>query len=262
MALAAYLGERFAYLDSLKASFASSSSFSSKSKAMAKSMSKSSELSTPLALSNIIRTDGVHLQLLAFDTSKPWRSKKSAQFIQRIEGAFPDASAFLSKIGPFLEDLVVVGIDSGEIITAALCRKVDDDDHNLNLLITISALYSPTIAHQHWLDQLTPIRSVIATREDIDPLTWTKAGSLGYRIHDHPIEHQGNRVDSFTDGIRGLKRTSWSHVKSKRGEMDKAIASALKLCIISDYDGGGVNKDSAGTDKQSVGGDKDLAGHD
>ncbi|KAF9080211.1 hypothetical protein BGX23_002491, partial [Mortierella sp. AD031] len=86
MALAAYLGEGFAYLDSLKASFASSSSFSSKSKAKAKSMSKSSELSTPLvppdlprnessrsqyALSNIIRTDGVHLQLLAFDTSKP-----------------------------------------------------------------------------------------------------------------------------------------------------------------------------------------------
>ncbi|KAF9086573.1 hypothetical protein BGX29_001339, partial [Mortierella sp. GBA35] len=259
------------------ASLASSSSFSSKSKAKAKSMSKSSELSTPLvppdlprnessrsqyALSNIIRTDGVHLQLLAFDTSKPWRSKKSAQFIQRIKGAFPDASAFLSKIGPFLEDLVVVGIDSGEIITAALCRKVDDDDHNLNLLITRSALYSPTMAHPHWLDQLTPIRSVIAAREDIDPLTWTKTGSLGYRIHDHPIEHQGNRVDSFTDGIRGLKRTSWSHVKSKRGEMDKAIASALKLCIISDYDGGGVNKDSAGTDKQSVGGDKDLAGHD
>ncbi|KAG0001874.1 hypothetical protein BGZ65_003114 [Modicella reniformis] len=72
------------------------------------------------AISNMLRTNGLELQAIAFDTKRRYQSSKWRLYIPDIAAKFPDKEAveeFEGDQGP----AIVVGIDSGEVVPAAFC---------------------------------------------------------------------------------------------------------------------------------------------
>ena len=73
------------------------------------------------ALSNYLRTNGLQVQLLAFDITKPRRSQKASVGIQGLERRFPDRRSIINTFGFNYHDCAVIGVDPGEVVAASFC---------------------------------------------------------------------------------------------------------------------------------------------
>ncbi|KAF8902522.1 hypothetical protein BGZ58_006673, partial [Dissophora ornata] len=84
---------------------------------------------------NMIRTNGLELQVLAFDLQKPkpppsrYKMAETQVNIEDIELKFPSALATRSVFGG--RNVKVVGIDPGEVVSAAVCG-INLDQRNPN----------------------------------------------------------------------------------------------------------------------------------
>jgi hypothetical protein len=73
-------------------------------------------------LNNYIRTDGHQLQILAYDITKHRQASDRKDFLRRIEKQHPDRQSIITAFGRNLNEVVVVGIDPGEVVSGAfLC---------------------------------------------------------------------------------------------------------------------------------------------
>ncbi|KAK3825871.1 MAG: hypothetical protein J3Q66DRAFT_365588 [Benniella sp.] len=127
------------------------------------------------AISNYLRTDGLQAHILAFDITKPWPWSKARIDLPKIERRFPDLQSIIDAFGPKYKDCAVIGVDPGEVITAAFCGlNPHKPDEVTNLLVRRSAQYSPTVAHRRAIDHMKRRRPLIETQDPVGPDVWTK----------------------------------------------------------------------------------------
>ncbi|KAF9955570.1 hypothetical protein BGZ65_003307 [Modicella reniformis] len=69
---------------------------------------------------HVANPDGLKVYALAFGIQKPNRSSKARVWIKDIAEAFPDRSS-IDTIFPETSKTLIVGVDHGEIVTAAFC---------------------------------------------------------------------------------------------------------------------------------------------
>jgi hypothetical protein len=216
-------------------------------------------------VNNYIKTNGLELQILGYDTTAAYESKQAVDAIMRIEKVLPDEAAILAAFGGTLPN--VVGWDPGEIITAALClihhnpdTLVDHgpSDRDLpvsNLLIRRSALYSPTTAARSEREQMKNRAPSVRPGDRISSAIWSQnQGEHGATIHLPSISEmesamptdQHDSIQSFerilpttlslepllVDFYRSnrVAKNGWEEKKSKRSELDMASDAILKLC--------------------------------
>ncbi|KAF9915266.1 hypothetical protein BGZ65_000818, partial [Modicella reniformis] len=107
------------------------------------------------ALSNMVRTDGLQIHMIAFDTWKRRQGRNARNPIKDITKTFPDPDSIHRSFQGAHKDAVVVGIDPGEVISSSFCAIDPRDPERVsNLLVKRSALYTPVLAHRHALQEL------------------------------------------------------------------------------------------------------------
>ncbi|KAK3822835.1 MAG: hypothetical protein J3Q66DRAFT_385364 [Benniella sp.] len=205
------------------------------------------------ALSNFLRTNGLQVQLLAFDITKPRRSQKASIGIQGLERRFPDRQSIINTFGFNYHDCAVIEVDPGEVVAASFCgldpRK---PKQVINLHVKRAALYSPTLAHRRAMERLKRQRPSVNAQGSITPAVWTTAqvdaisAKLPRSVELPSIQELESSLPSSTfDTIetyrlglkqftmfyssRTMKKLSWEKTKSLRAEKDWAVNGALQV---------------------------------
>jgi len=197
-------------------------------------------------LTNMVRTNGLELQVLAFDLRKPktppsrYKMAETRVDIHDIEKRFPDRNAVLRMFPRGPENVAVVGIDPGEVISAAACG-INTDSNNAsvvrNLLVKRAALYSPILSHREAMNR--------AKNERIKP-----PASPGYIFPT--VNDFQNRLCNLGNGsprdvclhinwwmfvfrwlrsfysTTSYKRKDWDRKKAFRAEYDWAVRGLLQ----------------------------------
>lgn len=150
-ALRSYLLRWFTYLRQKK--LAATSSMSSPSPPP--ELPESPDVHNRYALSNMLRTDGLQIHMLAFDTWKRRQSRNAPNPIKDITKTFPDHDSIQKSFQGAHKDAVIIGVDPGEVISSSFCSIDPRAPTRIsNLLVRRSALYAPVMAHRHALQQL------------------------------------------------------------------------------------------------------------
>ncbi|KAF9940001.1 hypothetical protein BGZ65_008581 [Modicella reniformis] len=249
-----HMGEYFAYMKAKKAAKDTGTSIS-----LAEPVLPSSgKPSMRYALSNCLTTDGLQLHVNAFDTSKSWATGKKRFHIPTLEQRFPDPQA----MGAF-EDTVVVGVDPGEIISAAFCMIDPKAPKQVsNLSVRRTALYSPTLAYRTRLEDLKRRQRTTVSTGD-SSILWTSDHPSEAMIGEHELnqhtvelptineteqslgqatfesmEHHNDILRQFAlvfEGLTGfysaksLKKLQWEKTKAMRAERDLAVHGAIRM---------------------------------
>ncbi|KAF9355237.1 hypothetical protein BGX34_010580 [Mortierella sp. NVP85] len=194
------------------------------SEAIAPTFPERPETCRRYAISNILHTNGLELNTLAFDTWKGRQGRKSKVYIRDVTKAYPDMDKIEETFRFTPHDTVVVGIDPGEHITASFCA-IDprDPDVVTNLLVKRKALYAPILAHRSQLQQLK-------TNIGIDDIECSLTRCEGVDYEDG----LANFYDTFEQlhafyNSKPVKKMAWERRKAFRAEKDRATSSALTL---------------------------------
>jgi hypothetical protein len=219
--------------------------------------------SSRYAINNFIRTDGVELQVLAYDTRSRYQHAFTVDPIMRIEKVLPDHATIMQIFNGHFPRCV--GWDPGELVTAALCmihhalnwdRQPEAQDPPVsNILIRRSALYSPTTNARADREMIKNKSPAVQGREPITGDLWVqeqdstaatlRLPSLADIESALPSKKQFT-VDEFEQALlvrlslepllRETYSTSrfqnnrWAEKRAKRAEMDMAVDAILKLC--------------------------------
>lgn len=244
-----YLTEHFAYVKAWKAANASGSTIS-----LSPPKLPSCDIpSMRYALSNRLSTDGVQVHILGFDTRRPWDSGKRKHYMPSLERRFPDPQTILDDIGA-VEDIVVVGVDPGEIVSATFCMLDPKAPTQVsNLSIRRTSLYSPTLAYRNRLDDIKRRKPATDENDDVGSIYWTNSattrGTLGLpsikeveqSLGDSSftsLEHHHSNLEHFARAFKVLtgfysartaKKLQWEKSKSMRAEKDLAVDGAIRM---------------------------------
>ncbi|KAI8345795.1 hypothetical protein B0O80DRAFT_471819, partial [Mortierella sp. GBAus27b] len=208
------------------------------------------------AISNILQTDGLRVNVTAFDIKRQWVSSNAKIKVPDMETRFPDRSSIKAALGD-PKKVTVVGVDPGQIISASFCGlNPQKPDSVTNLHIKRAALYAPTHSHRQALQSLKRIRPVVTQSATIDPSIWisptqfnTSEGcfevpsiqelesSLPDRnftsVEDYKtgLQRWWDLHDALTGfyGSTKLKKWTWELSKANRAEQDMAFNGALKV---------------------------------
>jgi len=213
------------------------------------------------ALNNIIRSNGLELQVLAYDTKHEPRGALDP--VMRIEKVLPDedtiARIFQGKIPKCR------GWDPGELVTAALCLIEHEREWNgapdpgdppvTNLMIRRAALYSPTTAARSERERVKNRKLQVVPGESIDGGIWARnvdpkgarSGVQSIQEIESCLPPKGQvTVEDFEDALRvrvsiepllrevegsqHMKKAAWEEKKDVRAELDMAVAAILRFC--------------------------------
>ncbi|KAG0375457.1 hypothetical protein BGX24_009060 [Mortierella sp. AD032] len=189
--------------------------------------------SSRYVVNNYVRTNGLELQILGYDTTAVYQSKQTVDPVMRIEKVLPGEAAILAAFGGTLPK--VVGWDPGELITAA---SILSDDGG-------------TVRTRSDEEQGSKHSSRRSDRRDI----WSQnQGEHGAMVHlpsisDMETAMPTNKHDSIQSFEHELPtrlplepllvdfnksslvaKNEWEETKSKRAELDMACDAILKLC--------------------------------
>jgi hypothetical protein len=214
------------------------------------------------ALSNYLRTEGLQVQMLAFDVTKPRLSSKAHVNIQDIERRFPDRESIVKTFGSKYADCAVIGVDPGEVIAASFCGLDPQRPcQAINLHIKRAALYSPTLAYRRAVEQLRRQRPTADPRGNINPSVWaTKQPDLTFVEAGKPLAVELPSIQELESSIptssfqsmeshhaalkqffyvfealsgfygsKAMKKKNWERRKAIRAEMDWAVNGALQV---------------------------------
>lgn len=213
------------------------------------------------ALNNMIRSNGLELQVLAYDTKH--EPHGALDPVMRIEKVLPDEDAiarvFQGKIPKCR------GWDPGELVAAALCLIEHESEWNgapdpgdppvNNLMIRRAALYSPTTAARSERERVKNRKLQVVPGESIDGGIWARdVDPKGARTDVQSIQEiesclppKGQvTVEDFEsavrvrvsiepllrefEGSRHMKKATWEESKAVRAELDMAVAAILRFC--------------------------------
>ncbi|KAF9346669.1 hypothetical protein BGX34_003720 [Mortierella sp. NVP85] len=217
---------------------------------------------TRYALSNQLSTNGLRLHVMAFDTRKGRTSSKLGKSIPRIETMFPDRHSITSALGENIVDTVIIGVDPGERISAALCKLDLRIPRQIsNLAIRRKALYAPSLAFRSKVNMMKEKRVTAAPDTILTPSLWCIGTPLDGETIKLPtineLQHMlpprlFESLEKHTDGFREfaqvfgilhdfyssktMKKLDWELEKAMRAEMDLAVSGALRMT--QDEDGG------------------------
>ncbi|KAI8358157.1 hypothetical protein B0O80DRAFT_275249 [Mortierella sp. GBAus27b] len=223
-----YLADHFAYLKAWKAAKASGSTTSLSHP----KLPSSNDGTLRYALSNRIRTDGMQLHITAFDTRRQWSGKK-APYMPSLEKRLPDRQTIIGDVGP-IEDIVVVGVDPGEKVSATFCMLDPKSPAQVsNLMVKRNALYGPVLGYRNRMDDIKrckPGGSELPSIKEIE-------GSLGDSSFTS-LDHHISTLENFAGAFRILtefyssktaKKFQWEKSKSLQAEKDLAFNGAMRM---------------------------------
>jgi hypothetical protein len=175
-------------------------------------------------LTGTFRTNGRTLQLLAFDTSKDKKAyaNRRRDLLPEIRDVFPDKDAVASKFAN-AKDVLVVGIDLGEVFTLAACCSGFSDVRNLT--IKRKALYQPTLKARHERENRKPI-AIYHAESLISPRlegTFADAEEYAKKV----IDTHGLLQEFY--GRKRILRLDHDMRKAKHAEFDVATDSLLRM---------------------------------
>lgn len=219
--------------------------------------------SSRYAVNNFIRTNGLELQVLAYDTRSRYQPSFAIDPIMRVEKVLPDHATIMRIFNGQIPKCI--GWDPGELVTAALCmihhahnwnRQPETNDPAVsNLLIRRSALYSPTTSaradRERVKNRIPEARPNEVVTGDLwvrehDPTAVTlRLPSLANMESALPSQEQYT-VDEFEEALlvrltlepllreiystSRLQKDSWAEKRAKRAELDMAVDAILRLC--------------------------------
>ena len=204
-------------------------------------------------LEGTLRTNGQTLQLMALDISKqkPKRSKISIQGVDRlldnVENVFPDVEA-VKEYFTNPENVTIVGIDLGEVCTAAACcinfsdktagtvnhtsNYPDDECTALNktnavrnLVIKRQALYQPTLKARVMIEKHKPAEVCKSENSIPGRKEGTLSAACEYAVKVLAALPAACRFYSSTR----FKRTIHDSKKARRCEYDVATNGILRM---------------------------------
>ena len=183
----------------------------------------------PYVLSGTIRTNGQELQLMAFDTRKSQKSDGSGKTnvkLESIEEKFDSRESVLSQFSES-SNVPIVGIDLGEVVTAAACAIQCSSDPKTvrNLTIKRRALYQPTWTGQKRIRQSKPQKVTEAEASIPSNSSCTFASTKTYA---QKVIQAAPSLQAFYSSKR-VKRIQHDMSKAKRGEFDTAVHSLLRM---------------------------------
>jgi hypothetical protein len=244
-----YLTERFAFVKAWKAANASGSTIS-----LSPPKFPSCDIpSMRYALSNRLSTDGFQVHILGYDTRKPWDGNKQSHYMPSLEKRLPDRRTILDDIGA-VEDIVVVGVDPGEKVSATFCMLDPKAPTQVsNLSIKRTSLYSPTLAYRNRLDDIKCRKPATDENDDVGSIYWTNPTTTCGTIELPSIkeveqslgdssftslEHHHSNLEHFARAFKVLtgfysartaKKLQWEKSKSMRAEKDLAVNGAIQM---------------------------------
>jgi len=199
--------------------------------ALPQAQAASCSKTTRYALSNIMRTDGLQLHLLAFDTKSRRCAPGARTFIKSLHQTFegkPAAQETESDPGP-----VFIGLDPGERISAAFCA-IDPAQPNSrrNLMVRRTALYEPMLQYRH--DQ--------QVLKDMDTFEGGETvHDLEERLRVEGLEGMAKKQEQVRRFVavsqdlsrwyssRRNKKAKWNARRAYNRELELAAEGALKL---------------------------------
>ncbi|OAQ36825.1 hypothetical protein K457DRAFT_181152 [Linnemannia elongata AG-77] len=216
---------------------------------------------TRYALNNMIRSNGLELQILAYDTKH--EPHGGLDPVMRIEKVLPDEDAIARIFQGQIPKCR--GWDPGEVVAAALCLIEHEGEWNgepdpgdppvTNLMIRRAALYSPTTAARSERVRVKNRKAQVVPGEGIDGGIWARdVDPTGARTEVPSIHNMESRlppkgqvtVEDFEEsvrvkvsmepllrefeGSRRMKKAAWEEKKSVRAELDMAVAAILRFC--------------------------------
>ncbi|KAI7832845.1 hypothetical protein BC939DRAFT_8298 [Gamsiella multidivaricata] len=197
------------------------------------------------AISNMMRTDGVQLHLMAFDIRRCWQSSKFKARIPEITSRFPNKGSLAKAFDQDLQNVVGVGVDPGEVISASFCTlDLRKPNQVTNLPIRHSALYSPNLSLRAALEAKKRERTTVTIKDDtrlsghtcetpsISELEASLPSSsfVSMEEHRHGLRQFSYVLQPLRDfyGSRSMKKKLWELKKANRAEKDHAVHGALR----------------------------------
>ncbi|KAI7816156.1 hypothetical protein BC939DRAFT_57930 [Gamsiella multidivaricata] len=193
----------------------------------------------------MMRTDGVQLHLMAFDIRRRWQSSKFKARIPEITSRFPNKRSLAKAFDQDLQNVVVVGADPGEVISASFCALDPRKPNQVtNLPIRRSALYSPSLSFRVALEAKKRERTTVTIKDDtglsghtcetpsISELEASLPSSsfVSMEEHRHGLRQFSYVLQPLRDfyGSRSMKKRLWELKKANRAEKDHAVHGALR----------------------------------
>lgn len=188
------------------------------------------------AISGMLRTDGIQLQMIAYDVRKPRQSARSRTYIQDLTRRFPSKESIDQTFHGKQRDAVVVGVDPGEVVSAAFCAlNPRAPDQATNLIVKRSALNAPGFAHRAMLQELKGRPGVeldggLHTVYDIEATLrpWNQQSGDEHRSSLQQFHHSYEALRSFY-ASSGVKKMNWERQKAYHAELQWAAHRALGM---------------------------------
>jgi hypothetical protein len=240
-----YVDQRFEYVKAWKNANASGSTIS----LSPPKLPSNQKPSMRYALSNRLSTDGIQVHVLAFDTRKGWTKQK--HYMPSLEKRFPDRQTIRDELGA-VEDIVVVGVDPGERVSASFCMLDPQAPKQVsNLSIKRTSLYSPSLAYRNRLEDIKR-RKPVADNGDLaaywtNPTTTSGTTELSsikeveQSLGDSSftsLDHYHDNLEQFARTFKVLtgfyssrtaKKLHWERTKSLQAEKDLAVNGAIRM---------------------------------
>ncbi|KAF9142414.1 hypothetical protein BGX20_007291, partial [Mortierella sp. AD010] len=194
------------------------------------------------AASNLIATDGIRIHLHAFDLKHPATSSHDRVALKDITSVYEGKPVSNDE----LQGAVVVGIDPGEVISAAFCALDAEVPNGLrNLLVRRKTLYEPTLKYRSLLQKMKQHRDSKMVENNqripiciITPsISELESGLNVSDISDPVVEAKENlrrtwyifsELRSFY-GSHTVKKLNFSRDNAMRTEFDLSVTAGLSL---------------------------------
>ncbi|KAF9937221.1 hypothetical protein BGZ65_001686 [Modicella reniformis] len=184
-------------------------------------------------LSNILRTNGLEIHAMGFDVKRKriWGTERVP--IQDITRAMPNNNAVAKVLGDDPLNVVCVGVDPGEIVSASFCA-VDPKrpQQPSNLLVRRAAIYSPALKHRTWMEKAK--RERLPEQARTPEMTTYRRPSINELEQALSRDNSINRFVYVYDALssfyasQGYKRRRWDLKKATRAEYELALTGAMR----------------------------------
>ncbi|KAF9941495.1 hypothetical protein BGZ67_004775 [Mortierella alpina] len=206
----------------------------------------------------MVRTNGREFQVLAFDLRKPcpppqrFHLPETEKVIKDIEEVFASPQDITNAFGANVANVPVVGIDPGEVVSAAGCGiNIDPTMPNKVAVLTVkrAALYAPIFRDRYVMNQLkeepppiprsdTTARLTAAFRSN-GSINDIQNGMVGFgdgssqavKEHLRAWERAFRKLREFYS-CHTYKKRNWARRKAFRAEYDYAVTGLLRLALL------------------------------
>ncbi|CAO3572538.1 unnamed protein product [Mortierella alpina] len=208
----------------------------------------------------VVRTNGLEFQVLAYDLRKPcpppqkFHMPETTKIIKDIAEEFPTPVEITNAFGANYANVPVVGIDPGEVVSAAGCGiNVDLRPVGTNtvtvLTIKRAALYAPIFRDRYLMEKLKEepppvpranrfpsLAAAVRPDESVNDIQngmvdFGDGSPQAVRDHLRAWETAFRKLREFYS-CNAYKKRNWARRKAVRAEYDWAVTGLLSLALL------------------------------